>query len=94
MLTRQGCFRNPRLWEKQILSQWIEGLQADAGNGETFILIGNKSGLKPCMPIRVLGEIGHFQACRQGSPMVAKGFQGPRGTPGMGEMSYNQIDHI
>ena len=31
---------------------------------------------------------------RQGSPMVAKGFQGPRGTPGMGEMSYNQIDHI
>ena len=27
---------------------------------------------------------------RQGSPMVAKGFQGPRGTPGMGEMSYNQ----
>ena len=22
---------------------------------------------------------------------VAKGFQGPRGTPGMGEMSYNQI---
>ena len=31
---------------------------------------------------------------RKGSPMVAKGFQGPRGTPGMGEMSYNQIDHI
>ena len=28
------------------------------------------------------------------SPRVAKGFQGPRGTPGMGEMSYNQIDHI
>ena len=26
--------------------------------------------------------------------MVAKGFQGPRGTQGMGEMSYNQIDHI
>ena len=25
---------------------------------------------------------------------VAKGCQGPRGTPGMGEMSYNQIDHI
>ena len=23
---------------------------------------------------------------RKGSPMVAKGFQGPRGTPGMGEM--------
>ena len=41
-----------------------------------------------------LGEIGHFQACRQGSPRAAKGFQGPRGTPGMGEMSYNQIDHI
>ena len=36
----------------------------------------------------------HFQACRQGSPRVAKGFQGPRGTPGMGEMSYNKIDHI
>ena len=31
---------------------------------------------------------------RQGSPMVAKGFQGPRGTPGMGEMSYNQIYYI
>ena len=31
---------------------------------------------------------------RQGSPMVAKGFQGPRGTQGMGEMSYNQIGHI
>ena len=30
---------------------------------------------------------GNFQACRQGSPMVAKCFQGPRGTPGMGEMS-------
>ena len=30
---------------------------------------------------------GHFQACRQGSPRVAKGCQGPRGTPGMGEMS-------
>ena len=28
------------------------------------------------------------------SPRVAKGRQGPRGTPGMGEMSYNQIDHI
>ena len=28
------------------------------------------------------------------SPRVAKGFQGPGGTPGMGEMSYNQIDHI
>ena len=40
------------------------------------------------------GQNDHFQACRQGSPMVAKGFQGPRGTPGMGEMSYNQIDHI
>ena len=32
--------------------------------------------------------------CRQGLPMVAKGFQGPRGTQGMGEMSYNQINHI
>ena len=31
---------------------------------------------------------------RQWSTRVAKGFQGPRGTPGMGEMSYNQIDHI
>ena len=31
---------------------------------------------------------------RKGSPMVAKGFQGPRGTQGMGEMSYNQIGHI
>ena len=30
----------------------------------------------------------------EGSPMVAKGFQGPRGTQGMGEMSFNQIDHI
>ena len=44
-----------------------------------------------------LGEIGLFQACRQGSPRVSK-VQGPwtlaRGTPGMGEMSYNQIDHI
>ena len=40
------------------------------------------------------GQSDHFQACRQGSPRVAKGFQGPRGTPGMGEMSYNQIDHI
>ena len=37
---------------------------------------------------------GHFQACLRGSPRVAKGFQGPRGTPGMGEMSYNQIDHV
>ena len=35
-----------------------------------------------------------FRHGRQGSPRVAKGFQGPRGTPGMGEMSYNQIDHI
>ena len=32
-------------------------------------------------------HFGHFQAWSQGSPMVAKGFQGPRGTPGMGEMS-------
>ena len=31
---------------------------------------------------------------RKGSPMVAKGFQGPRGTQGMGEMSYNQIGQI
>ena len=37
------------------------------------------------------GQNDHFQAW---SPRVAKGFQGPRGTPGMGEMSYNQIDHI
>ena len=28
------------------------------------------------------------------SPMVAKGFQGSKGTSGMGEMSYSQIDHI
>ena len=28
------------------------------------------------------------------SPRVAKGRQGPKGTPGMGDMSYNQIDHI
>ena len=25
---------------------------------------------------------------------VAKGRQGPKGTPGMGDMSYNKIDHI
>ena len=37
------------------------------------------------------GQNDHFQACRQGSLRVTKGFQGPRGTPGMGEMSYNQI---
>ena len=37
---------------------------------------------------------GGMVANGQWSPMVAKGFQGPRGTPGMGEMSYNQIDHI
>ena len=36
----------------------------------------------------------HVAKGRQGSPRVAKGCQGPRGTPGMGEMSYNQIDHI
>ena len=36
----------------------------------------------------------HVAKGRQGSQMVAKGFQGPRGTPGMGEMSYNQINHI
>ena len=34
----------------------------------------------------ILAIFRHFQACRQGSPRVAKGFQGPRGTPGMGEM--------
>ena len=36
----------------------------------------------------------HVAKGRQRSPRVAKGFQGPGGTPGMGEMSYNQIDHI
>ena len=36
----------------------------------------------------------HVAKGRQGSPRAAKGFQGPRGTPGMGEMSFNQIDHI
>ena len=40
------------------------------------------------------GHFGHFDHFEAWSPRVAKGFQGPRGTPGMGEMSYNQIDHI
>ena len=35
-----------------------------------------------CLKMTILGEIGHFQACRQGSPRVAKGCQGPRGTQG------------
>ena len=42
----------------------------------------------------VYGHFGHFAHFQAWSPRVAKGFQGPRGTPGMGEMSYNQIDHI
>ena len=33
------------------------------------------------------GHFGHFQAFSGTSPMVAKGRQGSRGTPGMGEMS-------
>ena len=36
----------------------------------------------------------HVAKGRQGPPRAAKGFQGPRGTPGMGEMSFNQIDHF
>ena len=28
-----------------------------------------------CLKMTILGEIGHFQACRQGSPRVAKGRQ-------------------
>ena len=35
----------------------------------------------------ILAILAIFRHGRQGSPMVAKGFQGPRGTPGMGEMS-------
>ena len=49
----------------------------------------DRKGLPPKMVIFKLVAKG----C-QGSLRVAKGFQGPRGTPGMGEMSYNQIDHI
>ena len=36
-----------------------------------------------CLKMTILGEIGYFQACRQGSPRFAKGSQGPRGTPGL-----------
>ena len=32
--------------------------------------------LATCLKMTILGEIGHFQACRQGSPRVAKGRQG------------------
>ena len=47
-----------------------------------------------CLKMVKMAKMTIFRHGRQGSPMVAKGFQGPRGTPGMGEMSYNQIDHI
>ena len=39
---------------------------------------------RPCLKMVIFTIFRHG---RQGSPMVAKGFQGPRGTPGMGEMS-------
>ena len=55
-------------------------------------LMGISMGKWPISPKIVIFK--HVAKGRQGSPMVAKGFQGPRGTPGMGEMSYNQIDHI
>ena len=66
--------------------------------------------LEPWRPLATLGDhwrhdwkwpispkmviFKHVAKGRQGSPRAAKGFQGPRGTPGMGEMSFNQIDHI
>ena len=40
--------------------------------------------------VNVNGQNDHFQAW---SPRVAKGLQGSRGTPGMVEMSQNQIDY-
>ena len=57
---------------------------------KNLIISQNSSGLTTV----ILVILAIFRHGRQGSPMVAKGFQGPRGTPGMGEMSYNQIDHI
>ena len=47
-----------------------------------------------CLKMAKMVIFKHVAKGRQGSPMVAKGFQGPRGTQGMGEMSYNQIGHI
>ena len=40
------------------------------------------------------GIFRHVANGRQGSPSVAKGLQGSRRTPGLVEMSLNQIDHI
>ena len=53
----------------------------------------------PCLKMVKMAKMAKmtiYRHGRQGSPMVAKGFQGPRGTQGMGEMSYNQcyIGHI
>ena len=59
---------------------------------EVPIRKGTENGL-PCTGISI-SKMTIFRHGRQGSPRVAKGFQGPRGTPGMGEMSYNQINHI
>ena len=54
--------------------------------------IGLEEATKKISPKMVIFK--HVAKGRQWSPRVAKGFQGPRGTQGMGEMSYNQIGHI
>ena len=41
--------------------------------------MGNQR-LETCLKMPENGQNDHFQACRQWSPRVAKGFQGPRGT--------------
>ena len=73
-------------------AQWW-WFQCSVGRGKCHIKVSYKCGRN----LEFLGKLvifKHFAKGRQGSPRVAKGRQGPRGTPGMGEMSYNQIDHI
>ena len=55
-----------------------------------FVFNGNFNGemAHACLKMANFPQNGHFQACRQWSP------RSKLETPGLVEMSYNQIDHI
>ena len=45
-----------------------------------------------CLKMTILGEIGHFQACRQGSPRVAKGRQGLPRSKGDPRVGWDELE--
>ena len=91
-----GDGRPKLLWRRRSFRREMEdyvgvGIQRGGGAAQSMDMLENDQ-FPPKLSFSSMSP--RVANGRQGSPRVSKGFQGPRGTPGMGEMSYNQIDHI